>query len=139
MALMNWSSKYSVGVEAIDNQHKALMNVLNELHAASMRGKASEVAGPLTRQLVFIAKEHFATEESLMESIGFPALAAHRAKHQELTAKIAEFASRHEKGDATMYTQLLYFVRDWQTKHMQTEDQEYAGWIGSRRVQRQLS
>ncbi len=136
MALMTWSSKYSVGVEGIDNQHKALMNVLNELHAASMRGKAQEVAGPLIQQIVSVAKEHFATEERLMESIGFPGLAAHRAKHQELSAKFRELVSRHEKGDASVYIQLLYFVRDWQTKHMQTEDQEYAGWISSHRVLR---
>ncbi len=139
MALMTWNSKYSVGVEAIDNQHKALMNVLNELHAASMRGRAGEVAGPLIKQIVSVAKEHFATEEGLMKSIGFPGLAAHSMKHQELAGKIAEFVSRYEKGDATMYIPLLYFVRDWQTKHMQTEDQEYAGWIRSHSIQREAS
>ena len=79
MALMNWSGKYSVGVEELDNQHKALMNVLNELHAASMRGKASEVAGPLIRRIVSIATEHFASEERLMESAKFSGLASHRA------------------------------------------------------------
>jgi hemerythrin len=134
MALMNWSGKYSVGVEELDNQHKALMNVLNELHAASMRGKASEVAGPLIRRIVSIATEHFASEERLMESAKFSGLASHRAKHKELAATVGEFVARHEKGDTTMYTQLLYFVRDWQTMHMQTEDQEYARWFAARGV-----
>jgi hemerythrin len=129
MALMTWSSKHSVGVEALDNQHKALIRVLNELHAASMKGKASEVAGPLLRQLVCIANEHFAAEERLMESTVFPGLAAHRAKHQELYGRIGEFIARHEKGDTAVYTPLLYFVRDWQTKHMQNEDQEYTPWL----------
>lgn len=134
MALMTWSSKYSVGVETLDNQHKNLMKVLNELHAASMRGEARKVAGPLLSQMASIASEHFSTEERLMESIKFPGLAGHRAKHQELAGKIAEFVSRHEKGDPTVYTPLLYFVRDWQTKHMETEDQEYAGWISTHGV-----
>jgi hemerythrin len=129
MALMTWSNKYSVGVEALDNQHKALMKVLNELHAASMRGKASEVAGPLLRQLVTASGEHFAAEERLMESSGFSGLAAHRSKHRELAGKIGEFVARHEKGDTTAYTPLLYFMRDWQTKHMQNEDQEYVPWL----------
>jgi hemerythrin len=129
MALMTWNNKYSVGVETVDNQHKALMKALNELHAASMQGKAREIADRLMVQIVSIANEHFATEERLMESASFPGLAAHRAKHRELAGKIAEFVSRHEKGDTTMYTQLLYFMRDWQTKHMQAEDQEYAAWL----------
>lgn len=135
MALMNWSSRYSVGVETLDNQHKNLIKALNDLHAASIKGIANKIAGPLLGQVVSIASEHFSAEERLMESIRFPGLAGHRAKHQELTGKIAEFTSRHAKGDKTTYTQLLYFMRDWQTKHMQTEDQEYAEWLSSHRVQ----
>jgi hemerythrin len=131
MALMTWSTRYSVGVETLDHQHKALMNVLNELHAASMKGKAQEVAGPMIRQMVSIANEHFAEEERLMESIKFPGLAEHRAKHREMTGKVAEFSARHEKGDTTMYTQLLYFMRDWLSNHMLTVDSGYASWMAS--------
>jgi hemerythrin len=134
MALMTWESKYSVGVETLDNQHKAMMNALNELHAASMRGKAQEIAGPLLKQIASIARVHFSAEERLMESIRFPGLATHHGKHQELVEKLAEFVARHEKGDTTVYTQLLYFVRDWLTKHMQIEDQEYANRLSARGV-----
>jgi hemerythrin len=131
MALMTWSSKHSVGVETLDNQHKALMNVLNELHAASMRGKAQEVAGRLIGQMVSLASEHFSAEERLMESIRFPGLVEHRAQHKEMTGKVAEFVARHKKGDTTVYTQLLYFMRDWLSNHMLTVDSEYASWLAS--------
>ena len=96
VALMTWSSKHSVGVEPLDNQHKALVRALNELHAASMRGEVRKVAGPLLRQIVSVASGHFSTEERLMESIRFPGLAGHRAKHQELTGRIAEFVTRRK-------------------------------------------
>lgn len=129
MALMTWNNKFSVGVETLDNQHRALVNALNQLHAAAMRGKASEVAGPLIRQIGSIAHEHFAAEARLMESIRFPGLAAHRAKHAELSVKFRELVARHEKGDTTVYTQMLYFMRDWQTRHMQTDDQQYVDWM----------
>ena len=135
MALMTWSGKYSVGVEALDNQHKAMLKVLNELHAAAMRGKAQEVADHLMSQMDAISKEHFSAEERLMESIRFPGLDCHRAKHQELGGKLEEFTSRHQMSDASMYVPLLYFVRDWLTKHMQTDDQAYASWLRSHRAQ----
>jgi hemerythrin-like metal-binding protein len=106
-----------------------MMRALNELHAAAMRGKAHEVAGPLLRQIVSLTNEHFSAEERLMQSTGYPGLAAHRDQHRELSGKIAEFVSRHKNGDAAVYTPLLYFVRDYQTKHMQCEDQEYAPWL----------
>ena len=135
MALMTWSGKYSVGVEELDNQHRAFMKALNDLHAAAMRGQANVVAGPLIRQIISIAHEHFAEEEKYMKSIRFPGLATHRDKHEELTVKFMEMVSRHEKGDTTVYTQLLYFMRDWLTRHMQSEDQEYAAWISAHHVQ----
>ncbi|MGD0831333.1 MAG: bacteriohemerythrin [Terracidiphilus sp.] len=132
MALMTWNgNKYSVGVEEVDNQHKTLMNILNEFHAATLKGKAKEIAATLIPRLIALAKEHFSAEEKLMESIHFSGLNAHRAKHLELAAKIAEFAVRHEKGDPTVYLEALYFVRDWQHQHMQVEDQEYAAWLKS--------
>jgi hemerythrin len=134
MALMTWRDQYSVGVETLDNQHKAILRILNEIHAASLRGKAKEVAGPLLSQLVSLASEHFSAEERLMESTKFPGLAEHRAKHREMAGRIADLASRHEKRDAAVYLQLLYFVRDYQSKHMQNEDQEYARWLSAHGV-----
>lgn len=135
MALMTWTNKFSVGVETLDHQHRALMNALNELHAAAMRGKASEVADSLIRQIVSISHEHFAAEARHMESIRFPGLAAHRAKHRELAAQFREFAGRHENGDTAVYTEMLYFMRDWQIRHMQTDDQEYVDWMRTHDVQ----
>ena len=134
MAFMTWRDQYSVGVETLDNQHKAILRILNELHAASLRGKAQEVAGPLLSQLVSLASEHFSAEERLMESTKFPGLAEPRAKHREMAGRIADLASRHEKRDAAVYLQLLYFVRDYQSKHMQNEDQEYARWLSAHGV-----
>lgn len=131
MALMSWNNKYSVGVEELDSQHKTLMEILNELHAATLKGKAKEAAVTVLPRLAVLAREHFAAEERLMESIKFPGLDAHRARHSDLTAKVKEFAARHEKGDSTVYMEALYFVRDWLHKHMQAEDQEYAAWLKS--------
>jgi hemerythrin-like metal-binding protein len=129
MALINWSSRYSVGVAALDNQHKALIDVLNEFHAACMRGSAQKVAGPLIHRLESLASQHFATEEKLMESAKYSGLAEHRERHRELSAKVAEFVSSHKKGDATIYVPLLVFMRDWLNNHMQTEDRKYAPWL----------
>lgn len=131
MALMTWSGKHSVGVNALDSQHKTLMRVLNELHAASMQGKVREIAVPLLRLAVSLANEHFSDEERLMETTRYPGLASHRELHRELTGRLAEFVARHEKGDSAVYTQLLYFLRDWLINHMQTEDQQYAPWLRS--------
>lgn len=36
MPLISWRSKHSVGVKALDDDHLAMMKILNELHAAAL-------------------------------------------------------------------------------------------------------
>ena len=57
---------------------------------------------------------------------GSQGLAEHRAKHHDLSAKLAEFLSRDKNADQTMYVAFLYFVRDWFKDHMLNVDREYA-------------
>jgi hemerythrin len=125
----NWKSRYSVGVRDLDRQHQAIMRGLSELHEEMMNGAAKEAVAPLITNLVALAGEHFATEEKLMDSTGFPGLADHRASHQELSRRVREFIARQEMGDRAAYSQFMYFAREWMTRHMVKEDREYAPWL----------
>jgi hemerythrin len=114
MPLITWSSKYSVGVKNLDEQHQVVVNLLNELHAAMLKGQAQSVAGALLPKI---------------ESTKFPGLAEHRAEHRALVAKAEEYGARHKRGDNTMYLELLNFMRDWLTFHMQNVDKKYTVWM----------
>jgi hemerythrin len=124
-----WKSRYSVGVRELDEQHQTIMRGLNELHEVIMCGKVTEAVAPLINSLVSLAREHFALEESLMESTRFPGLADHRAKHQALSSKVGEFIARQELGDPAAFSQFMYFLREWITRHMEKEDREYVPWL----------
>lgn len=125
MAFLNWSDKLSVGVETLDNQHKVLIETLNDLHAAMMKGQARSVAGKILGNLVDYTRDHFASEEAMMESAQYTALPAHRLRHRELTKQVEEYVGRYEKGDITLSVHLLTFLSDWLTNHIQGEDQKY--------------
>jgi hemerythrin len=129
MGLINWSAKYSVGVKNLDEQHKVLIDMLNELHAAMLKGQAQNLAGTLLPKVQRHARDHFSTEERLMESTKFPGLAEHRAEHSALLARADEYAARHKRGDISVYLELLTFMRDWLTNHMQKVDQKYTIWF----------
>ena len=135
MLSFSWKSKYSVGVKDLDRQHQIIMDRLDELHEGMLNGKVNEAAAPLISQLVSLAGEHFATEERLMEFTNFLGLADHRATHQQLSKRVGEFIARHDAGDRAAYCQFKYFVRDWITKHMEKEDQEYARWLAEHGIQ----
>lgn len=129
MALISWSSKYSVGVKALDGQHTVLFDILNSLHDAMMKGQAQKVTGELLSKLVKYTREHFASEEAMLTSTRYPELAQHRVRHRELIKQVEEYVARHARGEAALNLQLLNFLRDWLTNHIEKEDQRYGPWL----------
>ena len=131
MALLTWSEENSVGVLALDSQHQALFEMLNELHAAMMTGQAKNLTGPLLRRLVDYTRTHFTAEVHLMQSAQFPGLAAHRVTHRDLIRQVQDFTRRHERGEIMLNLHLLAFLREWLIQHIQREDKAYGPWLTS--------
>ncbi len=134
MALLTWSDKFSVGVRALDDQHAGLFEASNQLHAAMMKGQAQSMTGPLLAKLVEYTHEHFAAEEAMMAATKYPNLGQHRVKHRELIKQVNEYVARHERGEIALNTDLLNFLRDWLTTHIQMDDRQYGPWMHEHRV-----
>jgi hemerythrin-like metal-binding protein len=129
MALLTWDNKLSVGIQSIDDQHMILFESLNDLHAAMMKGNARAVTKTLLKNLVAYTHDHFKSEEAMMSAAHYPAFAAHRSKHVALTQQVEEYVARYERGEVALNVQLLNFLRDWLTTHIQVEDHAYGPWM----------
>jgi hemerythrin len=129
MPLLTWSDRYSVGVKAIDEGQAALIEMLNDLHAAMMRGLADEMMPSLLLKLSYYTRHHISTEEALLEGSGYEGLAKHRARHRTFISRIKEFAASYESGDREVSIQLARFLRDWIATHVQMEDIQYKAWL----------
>jgi hemerythrin-like metal-binding protein len=125
MSLIEWNDSLSVGVPSIDAQHSVLVKTLNELHDAMMSGQAQGKTGDLLRTLVRYTREHFASEEALMEQAGYAELKAHSKRHDELTTQVEDYVARFERGESTINLHLLSFLRDWLINHILKEDKAY--------------
>jgi hemerythrin len=134
MALVTWNSKYSVGVKTLDSQHTALFAILNDLHAAMMKGQAQSLTGPLLRKLVEYTRNHFSAEETMMTAAKYPGLVSHRAKHTDLTKQVEDYVARFDRGEISVNLHLLNFLRDWLTNHIQNTDREYGPWLNEHGV-----
>jgi hemerythrin-like metal-binding protein len=113
----------------MDSQHTVLFGMLNDLHEAMMKGHAQKIAGDLLRKLLDYTRKHFAAEEALMTSTRYPELGQHQTLHRELVKQVEEFAVRYERGESSLNLQLLNFLRDWLTNHIQKEDHKYGPWL----------
>ena len=134
MALLTWNSRYSVGVKTLDSQHTILFGLLNDLHAAMLKGQAQSLTGPLLRKLVDYTHTHFATEERMLAEARYPGLAEHKIKHSALIQKVEDYSARFEKGEITLNLHLMNFLRDWLTEHIQKTDHEYILWLNEHGV-----
>jgi hemerythrin-like metal-binding protein len=134
MALMTFGKNYSVGVQAVDDQHKVLFDIVNELHAAMLKGQAQSLTGPLLKKLAEYTHNHFTAEESKMASVKYPGLADHKLKHRELIKQVEDYLVRFDKGEITLNLHLLNFLRDWLVNHIQKVDKEYGPWLNEHGV-----
>lgn len=133
MALFEWDDQYSVGVKMFDDQHRQLVEMINEL-ATAAHGRAGADTLPRTLEgVVSYTKTHFAAEEAEMRRHGYPAFAAHKAEHEALVQQVSEFVDLVSGGTRPV-VEMLLFLKDWLINHILGTDKHYTEFFRSRGV-----
>ena len=126
MPLMTWTDKLSVGVGVIDEDHKKLVGMLNELYDAMQAGQGKDSLGRILNGLVQYTKFHFAREEKFFAQTGYPAAVPHKQEHDALTRQVIDVQQKYAAGaTATLSLDVMQFLRNWLVNHIQGSDQKY--------------
>jgi len=126
MALMTWTEKMSVGVKVLDDDHKKLIGMINELHGGLKVGHGKEVLGNVLDELVSYTRMHFAREEQYFAKTGYAAAAAHKKEHDDLTKQVLDVQAKYKAGAVTSLSlEVMDFLKNWLTNHIQGSDQKY--------------
>ena len=123
MAYMQWTEDLETGIHVIDEQHKRIVNYINELDHASQSGSAAEVQQVLEGLLDYTVT-HFEFEEELQEKAGYPFLKAHQRVHEIFMKRIAAFRERANKGE-DIIPELLSMLKVWLASHIKGDDRDY--------------
>lgn len=115
----------SVGVQEIDAQHKALVNLINNLFDAVKEGKGTAIFEKLISDLMKYTQIHFTTEERLFDQYNYPEKVSHTATHKAFVDRVASFKKDFDSGKTGLTTGVLSFLRDWLVKHIMSEDRKY--------------
>jgi hemerythrin-like metal-binding protein len=125
MEKINWSPKYNVGVETIDEQHKRLVFMLNRLIEAKEATTDSELVSDVITQMTKYAEDHFKFEEDLLAKFGFPLLDQHRQSHDNYRKKVVDLCTAVLLNVPIVPQVMLNYLVQWWEKHILHEDMEY--------------
>lgn len=131
VSLVQWSDSMSVGNLHIDEQHKILIDTINQLASAESQNDRP-VVSMIIDELVSYAAFHFQYEEQLIETGGYPELDRHRRIHQSFVDWITDIREEfifHRR--AQFGERILNFLRDWLRDHILREDQCYHRYIAN--------
>lgn len=134
--LVPWTDALRVGVGVIDDDHRVLIEMLNELARAMRAGSAAEVARRTLDGLVEYTQSHFGREETLMARHRYPGREAHVKAHVGFRAKVSEVVAELEAGNAhALSFELLGFLQQWLVDHIQRADRALGTFLAERGVQ----
>lgn len=124
VAFLAWSPSYSIGVAALDAEHKHFFALLNRLYDNIMDGSASNLStGAILDQLHDFVIKHCAHEEALLASVDYPDLAKTSRDHEDLRRTIEEYQRKlAEHGGISM--ELANFLMEWVLQHVLKEDKK---------------
>ncbi len=124
--LFVWDDKFNTGIEAIDQDHRKLVDLINDLYEAMQDGSGGALLLPIFSALKHYTETHFDREERFMVDCDAPDQARHFQEHEQMMAKLADLEDRHRKGEAAISLQTLTFLRDWLRNHICVVDQAMA-------------
>ncbi|MDR0388933.1 MAG: bacteriohemerythrin [Spirochaetaceae bacterium] len=125
--LVSWSSTFSVGIKQIDEQHKELFNITNDLFNHCVGDSESEKAyfKKVIQGAVNYIKVHFATEERIMLKTKFSGYTDHKREHDMFVLTVVEQVRSFHLGHKFDLTHFTRFLKDWVLTHIAISDKQY--------------
>lgn len=119
--LLSWNDALSTGIVDIDNHHKRLIELANQLNEATQRGEGRNTIGSVLNQLVEYTVFHFDFEEQMMKKLKYSDFARHQEEHKKLVKDVLAQKAKFDQG-AALSSELLSFIRDWLVNHIMKAD-----------------
>ena len=129
-----WSSDLETGDEAIDKDHREIIERINLFQTAYHQGMGEEQIEPLVQYLESYIDRHFTAEEELMTSHNYPGLREHRELHMEFRQKFSDLMEqlRSEGPGVKLATTAYFLMEQWLWVHIATLDKKMADFVMGR-------
>jgi hemerythrin len=121
---LEWKDEYSLGIPAIDFQHKRIFDcILTVAHGATNDDKLRAEAAII--KLLGLLQEHFALEESMMKKLHYPDLAQHIEEHRQFHFDVHHLAQTSLMKKGGVPREAIKVAHKWLTEHLMVSDRHY--------------
>jgi len=125
--LIAWTNKFACGVKIIDDQHKGLVDLINDMynHATGNNKQEHDYFNKVIQELVNYVKTHFAAEERIMIATKFSGYIEHKKEHEKFIHTVVESIHDYESGKRYTLSTFSRFLKDWVLSHIAMVDKQY--------------
>ena len=129
-----WDTSLETGHHKIDNQHKQLIDCLNNIIEASKRGDDKVEIFKTLDFLTGYTVMHFATEEKLQKDYNYPDYHSHMRYHEEFKITVKELTQKlHEQGPTEELIGIVTkTIGNWLLNHIKGDDFRMAAYVKSK-------
>jgi len=126
----------SVGIDLIDEQHKELIQHLNNLDESIATRQGPTRISEMLEFLANYTHFHFDAEEKHMAGNDYPALEAHVAQHNEFKRTLANLRDEFSEDGAThlLADSIDTLLSDWLVEHICGIDRKFGAFLAEKGV-----
>ena len=136
-----WKNVYSIGIQVVDEQHKHLLKLTNDLYRACSEDGGDVIVDRFkatAQAAVEYVEVHFSTEEKLMERTNYPDMAAHVLEHKNFVHQVLENVRDFENGKHYAPNAFVRFLKDWILEHIALVDKKFGSYLVQMRKEGKL-
>ncbi len=124
MKNLEWKDEYSLGIPAIDLQHKRIFDsILRIAHGPSdddrLRAEAEII------KLLRLLQEHFSLEESMMQKLHYPDIEQHIEEHRQFHSDVHHLAQTSLMKKGGVPREAINLAHKWLAEHITVSDRHY--------------
>ena len=119
---INWTNDLSIGNINIDNEHKKLIEVYNELADLIELNRDRIEFTKILSKLIDLTAKHFRKEETYMQAFGYPKSTEHIQYHKDYNHKVAAYYDELFRSNPPELLEIIKFLKNWWINHILNSD-----------------
>jgi len=120
-----WTNELSIGNTGIDNDHKKLIEIINNLVDMIELGGSREEFAKILTDMTDYSLKHLKKEEIYMEEFDYPKLTEHKISHREYIFKVAMYNVDLLGNNPPNLNEIVQYLEKWWTNHILIYDMDY--------------